>query len=677
MRPRETEKRDMRGSFFFLIVLLLTAMSQSACSCNGDDDASDDDMALDDSADDTQTVDDDTNDDDSTAADDSADDDSGTTTVSTTTTTNPTTSTTTTFTGMTTTSTIMSTTTTTSSTTTTTIGAAGPLNGPVEIDGDGDPEYVYIEFWEGAESSDEQTHIRVEVREIPDDTVVWSQQYDLLGLANLYCQLKDLDGDGSFEIIEPVNVKTWNDATSQWDYSGWFSVFDGDNNFAVSYDSGVLENQNLTAYPGYDMNRNGLPEICIKTTPQAGTAAVQTIAWYEIPSGYSVVKQFNAEPGHDIGTGLGFNNGSQGPIDIDGDGELEYLFIDHYQEGSQPHPTQHYTMEVRKALSDAVVWSRVVTLDDAGNENYALSDINHDGFYEIVEATNGMLWDDQNGRYVYNGEIRIYAGADDYSTIFDTGEWDHQNLAYSFGWDMNRNGLSELVVWTMPEQGSEALSEIIWYEIKDGNPPIFSESKHLVADPGHSIQVVAGPGQNGMGPVNIDGSGNLEYLLIDHRFENGIPQLGHHVIMEVRDSVTDEVVWSLHHDMAFAGTAQYMLNDLNRDGIFEIIETLNDQTWDPVQSRYRPNGRVRVLDGANGFQAVFDTGISQDVNMNTSTGFDMDRNHLAEIEINSWPPVGSTHQQKITFYEIASGYAVVKEFAPPLGHVATVATAMQ
>jgi hypothetical protein len=79
-------------------------------------------------------------------------------------------------------------------------------------------------------------------------------------------------------------------------------------------------------------------------------------------------------------------------------------------------------------------------------------------------------------------------------------------------------------------------------------------------------------------------------------------------------------------------------------------------------------GRVRVLDGTDGFGSVFDTGLQDNyTGLSGWAGYDFDRDGKEELRI-SKSTTATNAVTTVSWFEAESGYAKIKEFVSQAGH---------
>ncbi|MCZ7585456.1 MAG: hypothetical protein M5R36_20125 [Deltaproteobacteria bacterium] len=165
------------------------------------------------------------------------------------------------------------------------------------------------------------------------------------------------------------------------------------------------------------------------------------------------------------------------------------------------------------------------------------------------------------------------------------------------------------------------------------------------------------------GPVDFDGGPGLEYLYVETTIVNEDPDGRFHYVVEVRDAATSADIWSASFQAR--STSRFSAVDLDGDGIYEIVIRLTDSAIPTDAASW--TARVQVVAGSKGFETVFDTGIINGYHADIAMNWDFDRDGFPEFLVSLSPEDDVGERSRLTWYEAASGYSVVKEIVSNLG----------
>ena len=268
----------------------------------------------------------------------------------------------------------------------------------------------------------------------------------------MYFALADVELDGTWEILE---TKNFYDASYQ-EYSGKAVVYDGDEDFAVVFNTQLVQDAHLYGYGNYDIDANGSPEILLIGYPESGAGGF--LRFYEAADGYNRIK--NIELNTDY-SGYLLTRGRGGlavPVDIDGDDGLEYGLVTWRYTATN---VVTYNVAIYDKNGGAALWEDTYNLTN-GTAYFLLSDLDRDDTYELVEQFN--FTQNDKARLAYEGRVLVRDGNDGFAEVFNTGLLGNRQL-YAIGdWDVDRDHDPELFIRSRarPDTGEEHWCQ--WFE---------------------------------------------------------------------------------------------------------------------------------------------------------------------------------------------------------------------
>ncbi|HPQ69187.1 MAG TPA: hypothetical protein PKW95_08650 [bacterium] len=334
-----------------------------------------------------------------------------------------------------------------------------------------------------------------------------------------------------------------------------------------------------------------------------------------------------------------------GPVDMTGDGALEYLYL----ETNEDAGVTYFAFEVRSLADDTVVWSDSYSEENATLQ-VALADFDADGAYEIAIAFNFFPGKDTP----YKSRAEVLDGNDGFASAFATGELSGMHLTLYANRDWNRDGVPELCLQAAPMAGGDA-----WLRFYDG------QSDYALATDitGGAFTVTGVVRDDLWGPADMDGDGADDYLYLDKVWEKA----EWYYDMQVRRAADHTVIKQAQLPVG-DGTMTAEAADLDLDGTTELILATN-YTIEARAKAASYEGKVEVLDGDEDFNATFTTGLIDDYWLYPQGNWDYDRDGLPELMVQAVPHQG--RDTLLRFYEASSAYELIKEIA---GRNATLAS---
>ena len=595
----------------FALVLLLVLVTLAAVSCGddddddnndphgddddaSDDDAVDDDAADDDAADDDAVDDDTVDDDDDDAVDDDDDDDDD--------------------------------------------DDADPLTGPADIDGDAGDEYLVVATVPGGGTI---TSYVVQVRALGDKEPVWERTYDVDG-GSMSFQLLDTDGDDTYEI---VSTTTFSNAGA---YDSRVRIIDGDQGFATTLDTGLVGGVSLYPLGVWDIDDDGRRELLIKGHPDSANTAGGFLKWYESSgSTYTMIKQVDAAPGRYLDALGGWDNGVTKPVNLHGDKGLEYLTIERGLDGGN----WSYELRVRRNTDDGARWNKIYP-SMRGYMDFRIADLDRDGTWEIVEATN--TYDETYTNYT--GRVDVRDGDEGYAIGFDTTDQDDVQLVPGVNYDIDADGQPELLLQAYPEPGGVAAGYLAWVEAEAD----FDQVRRIDLPAGASGYPLTRSRNGLLTPVDIDGDAGLEFAVVSWK---SLPDFTVDYTLAVYEQSGATPSWQLTRNFE-GGSLSAALSDLDLDGTYEITEVVN---YVIVSAKdVALSGRAQVRDGNEGFNLVFQTPVWDNVQVSATGDWDIDRDRAPELLVLTRAPYGGA-TPAAKWHEGPADYAPIKTIDAPTG----------
>ena len=510
----------------------------------------------------------------------------------------------------------------------------GNYYGAIDLDGEPGYEYLYYDYTVTGSFPNAAYHYTVQVRRAADDTVVWEQGYDV-GNGSMIFSLADLDGDGTFEIIE--NFIYYNPT------GGEVMVKDGNAGFETVLDTGLFADVSLYAEGAWDIDADGRPELMVKANPAYGSGQSGWIRWYNGFDDYATVKELAGAVESIIEVKVGSVGSFKTPVDFDGDGAPEYLYYETYFTTAEQKADYNYDVRVRRADDDTAVWTTAYNMPTGAYMAFTAADLDADDTYEIIETTN------YSGTDKTSGQVDVRDGDEDFIIVFNTQEVTDATLSARGGYDMNRNGRPEL--WVRATPSGDTAGWMRWYEA--------GADYQLVLDwpiaAGGKLDVVTRlTADNLLGPVDLDGDAGLEYVAVV-----GAPLAAGKALMAWEVSVIDaadgQAIWT--NTYGVNGSVAAILADLDRDQTYELVEQINYQVTSGMADVIDYQGRVDVRDGNQSFDVVFDTQLTADTNLYAWVDWDIDRNGWPELLVYSYPEEDSSVAYFYRWYEGLSDFA--------------------
>lgn len=326
-----------------------------------------------------------------------------------------------------------------------------------------------------------------------------------------------------------------------------------------------------------------------------------------------------------------------GPVDLDGDSGLEYLYL----ETNEDAGVTYFALEVRDLADDAPVWSDTYSEENAALQ-VTLADFDADGTYEIALAFNFYPGKESP----YKSRVETLDGNDDFAAAFATGDLEGVHVTLYANRDWNRDGVPELCLQAAPMAGGDA-----WLRFYDGR----SEYDLVTEITGGAFSVYGLVRNDLWGPADMDGDGANDYLHLVKVWEKS----EWYYDLEVRRAADHTVVKQARLPVG-DGTMSADVADLDLDGTAELILTTNFMIETPEKgTTYQ--GKVEVLDGDDNFAVTFSTGLIDNYRLFTQGNWDFDRDGLPELMIEASPH--DSRDTLLRFYEASSGYELIKEIA--------------
>lgn len=258
---------------------------------------------------------------------------------------------------------------------------------PVDMDGDGQKELLLTDHYFGNFGG---PGITLNVYDALTHALKWQDTYTYTcptgstGVqANYGTVVRDIDGDGVYEIIltQYAYYKASGSTTSTYDH--WVKVLKGPGH-TVAWDSGPLTDD-IDSFSRVvaDINLDGIDDLIIR---KKGTNP--SITFYK-GTDFSELWQLTSSSGHSITEILAETSvGKFTPVDLDGDGQEEVLILDTYNDTSNGNAGA--TLYIYDAATHVLKWQTTYTYTlPAGSSGYVsyradVEDIDGDAVYEII-----------------------------------------------------------------------------------------------------------------------------------------------------------------------------------------------------------------------------------------------------------------------------------------------------
>lgn len=281
---------------------------------------------------------------------------------------------------------------------------------PVDMDGDGQKELLLTDHSFGNFGG---PGITLNVYDALTHALKWQDTYtytrptDSTGVqANYGTAVRDIDGDGVYEIILTQYASYYANGSTTSTYDHWIKVLKGPDH-TVAWDSGPLtEDIDSFSRVVADINLDGINDLIIRklgTTP--------SITFYK-GTDFSELWQFTSTSGHSITEILAETSvGKFTPVDIDGDGQEEVLILDTYNDASAGNATA--TLYIYDAATHALKWQTTYTYAlPAGSSGYVyynayVEDIDGDRVYEIILSQNASYMPAGASSYTYDNWVKV------------------------------------------------------------------------------------------------------------------------------------------------------------------------------------------------------------------------------------------------------------------------------
>ena len=197
--------------------------------------------------------------------------------------------------------------------------------------------------------------------------------------------------------------------------------------------------------------------------------------------------------------------------------------------------------------------------------------------------------------------------------------------------------------------------------------------KELYAPAGSDF-VVYGVECDGMeGGVDIGGNPGLEYVFISYSYTGASPNITYHSTIEIRDVVTDAVIWQNDYTAQNTQPAMVYPSDMNGDHIFELLLFLQDMPYSPVTG-FESTAEVAVLDGTDDFAQIYTTGELNGFGYFNEL-WDWDRDGLPDFRLDLTP--NGTAAEWTRFYRAIPDYGSIKEITGTSGRTMMIYGAKQ
>jgi len=504
------------------------------------------------------------------------------------------------------------------------------LTGPVDLDGDAGLELLVIATCSDGTYPDITYTYEAEVRDADGKAPVWSHTYEVYN-GTMTFALADLDQDGTYEIVETTNV-------TAPAIVGRAAVRDGNADFAVAFDTGDLAGVSLYARPFWDIDADGRPELLLKANPELGVGRRGWLAWYDGTADYEVIKRLQGNQETYVDVYAHRQDRWITAVEMDGAKGLEYLYVENRYDLDSGQWA--YTIEVRRHDDDEAVWTQEYALT-SGSRTFSVADLDADDTFEIVESYN--YYEDT----AMHGRTTVRDGDEDFDTVFDTETVDNASL-YGFGdYDIDDDGVPELLVQKLAS--GDGAGWWRWYEAADG----WNEARqHNLPVGGYGYLLTAE--RNGrQSPMEMGGKGRA-YGLVTYATSGGVT--AYTIQLLAADGAT--ILWQNAYDVT-DGSMSFGMADLDDDGIYELIETVNYNN--ALDGASAPSGKTDVRDGDAAFAIVFNTQAQSGRRLYATGGWDVDRDGQAELFIDTQPESGAGLDIWARWHEGAGDYEQVKE----------------